>query len=289
MSAPTVPYKQAASPSPRISANLQGLSANVRYKVDWADAFEFVNSALGLLDGVPWAWPASPNMRATSANIEPVGHISRGGIGSAPGEYYESAFVDVTFSSIVSTPPGVAYEQPAATQFDPSDPIEMSSFQVQYAAEMIKVPSGAVKWATAEADGTAQYVPADMPQPSSGSDFIRAPTFNLSLTLHNCLYANSSMFQDRVGKVNISTMWGCKPETVLFDGVSTSRREMSSGLSILDITLNYKWKKSGWNVAMARNGKLYRYTDLTNTPIYWRTDIKPLTIVPPSSRWFPGA
>lgn len=288
MGAPTVPYKQAASPSPRITANLQGLSSNVRYKVDWADAFTFVNSALGLLDGAPWAWPASPNMRATSANIEPVGHISRGGIGSAPGEYYESAFVDVTFSSTVATPPGVAYEQPVATQFDPANPIEMSSFQVQYAAEMIKIPSGAVKWATTTASGAAQSVPADLPQPSSGSDFIRAPTFNLSLTLHNCRYVNSGMFSDRIGKVNIATMWGCGAETVLFDGVSTSRREMSDGTAILDVTLVYKWKKSGWNVAMARNGQLYRYTDLSNTPIYWRTDISPLTIIPPSSRWSPS-
>ena len=288
MGAPTVPYKQAHSPSPRISASLQGLSSNVRYKVDWSDAFAFVNSALGLLDGNPWAWPASPNMRATSANIEPVGHKSRTGIGSAPGEYYESAWVDVTFSSIVSTPPMVG-EYPEATQFDPGNPIEMSSFQVQYAAEMIKIPSGAVKWATTDASGSAQTVPADLPAPSSGSDYIRSPTFNLSLTLHNCRYANSAMFQEKIGKVNIVSMWGCGPETVLFDGVSTSRREMSNGLSILDITLVYKWKKSGWNVAMARNGKLYRYTDLSNTPIYWRTDINPLKIVPPSSRWFPGS
>ena len=287
MSAPTVPYKQAASPSPRITANLQGLSANVRYKVDWADAFTFVNSTLGLLDGNPWAWPASPNMRATSANIEPIGHISRGGIGSAPGEYYESAFVDVTFSSIVSTPP-MSGEYPPATQFDPSNPIEMSSFQVQYASESIKIPSGALKWAATTATGSAQTIPAGVAKPGNGSDFYRSPCFSLSLTLHNCRYVNASVFANKVGKVNQAAMWGCEPESILFDGVSTSRRDMSNGTGILDVTLIYKWKQTGWNVSLGTNGVLYRYATQAGNLVYSKADIYPTSIITPSMRWAPG-
>lgn len=292
MGTPSVAYKQAHNPAPKIKGSLQGLQSTVRYRVEWADAFTFANEVLGLLDGKPWKWPASPNMRATEANIEPVALKSTPDAGgSTPGSYYRYAFVDVTFSSITNNLPMTGTsEQPIANQFDPANPIEMSSFQVQYAAEMIKIPSGAIKWAATDNTGAAQSVPGTIRPPSSGSDYIRSPTFNLAITLHNCLSLDASVIKNKIGRVNDATMFSiCTPETVLLDGVSSSRRQMSNGLSIIDITLNYKWKKVGWNYAMADNGTLYRYVDQGGNPVYSKTDIAPLTVISPSLRWRPGS
>lgn len=291
MGEPTVKYKQAHNPSPRIKGSLQGLQSTVRYIVAWADAFTFVNDALGLLDGAPWKWPASPNMRATEANIEPVGvKTGASGGGSAPGTYYDKAYVDVTFSSITANlaMTGTS-EQPVANQFDPANPIEMSSFQIQYAAEAIKLPNGTLKWAASTNTGANQIVPATVRDPESGAAYMRVPTFNLSVTLHNCLYVQASNFADKIGKVNNATIFGnCEPETVLFDGVNTTRRAMSDGTAILDVALNYKWRKNGWNTAMSSAGTMLQYCKAAdNKLIYERADILPLSIILPSQRWKP--
>lgn len=292
MGTPSVAYKQAHSPAPKIKGSLQGLQSTVRYRVEWADAFTFANEVLGLLDGNPWKWPASPNMRATEANIEPIAikDTPDTGGGSVPGTYYRWAYVDVTFSSITSNlaMTGTA-EQPPANQFDAANPIEMSSFQIQYASEMIKIPNGTLKWADTTNIGANQILPISIRAPESGAYYMRVPTFNLNITLHNCLYVQASNFAEKVGKVNSATMFGtCDPETVLFDGVNTSRREMSDGTAILDVTLNYKWRKSGWNVAMGSNGYLYQYSKIDGKLVYERDDILPLTIISPAQRWYPA-
>ena len=82
----------------------------------------------------------------------------------------------------------------------------------------------------------------------------------------------------------------CEPETVLFDGVNTTRRAMSDGTAILDVTLNYKWRKNGWNTAMSSAGTMLQYCKAAdNKLIYERADILPLSIILPSQRWRPGA
>lgn len=300
MGSPTVAYKQAHTPSPRVKASLQGLTSSVRYLTAWADAFTFVNDALGFRDGSPWIWPASPNMRATEASIEPVGNKIGGAASDAsvPGNYYLKAYIDVQFSSAVSILP-MPSVYPVATQFDPANPVDMSSFSVQYSAEMIKLPSSALQWSFYNADGTAQTIPASIKDPGSGNDYYRCPTFTLNLTLQNCLYVNYNNFANKIGLVNSSTMWGCGPETILLDGASTNRREMASGLPILDVTLSYKWRAVGWNVAMASNGNFMRYarrqTDsfgsviiAPGNTVYQVANINPTIIIPTSQRWTPG-
>lgn len=291
MGTPTVAYKQVVNPSPRVRGSLSGLSATVRYRVSWADAFTFTNQVLGLLDGSPWHWPASPNMRATEANIEPIAvKNAPEADGSTPGTFYKHAFVDVTFNSIVVGIPqtGIA-EQPPANQFDPANPIEMSSFQVQYGVEPIKLPAGSLEWRALKADYTAQTVPSNVPLPGSGSDYSMSPTFNLNLTMHNCMQIDAATLTDKMGKVNDATVFSiCPVETLLLQGATTSRREMSNGQPIIDITLNYKWKKIGWNVCMAMDGNLYRYGPKTGGTVYERADISPLSVVKPATRWRPG-
>lgn len=291
MGAPTVEYKQVHSPSPRIRGNTQGLSANVRYSVAWGDAFTFANQVLGLIDGRPWHWPASPNMRATEANIEPVGvkNAPDSG-GSVPGTYYQKAFVDVTFNSIVRGIPQTGTdEQPPANQFDPSNPVEMASFSVQYGVEPIKLPAGCLKWTATDATGAAQSVPASLAAPGSGSDYAMTPTFNLNVVMHNCLLIDASTLTYKIGKVNDRATFSiCDPETLLLNGVSTNRREMSNGQPIIDVTLNYRWKKIGWNVAMGMDGNLYRYGPKSGGVVYMVSDISPNKVILPATRWRPG-
>lgn len=217
MGAPSVPYLQLASPSPRIGASPQGLSAVVRYRMEWEDAFVFVNEVLGILDGDPWIWPASPNMRAYNAEIEPVGVDDTPGTstaissyGSSPGEFYEMALVSVTFGSqsVLATQPydGIV-ALPPASQFDPANPVEMSSYQVTYGTEMIRVPGGALKWSGFKADGSVQVVPTDVRPPDAGSAYYRVPTFDLNMTLHNCLYVDYAIVRDKIGKVNDAVLF----------------------------------------------------------------------------------
>lgn len=292
MGAPSVPYKISYSPPPRYAASYTGLSATVRYKVDWADAFTFVNQALGIGDGSPWPLPASPNLKATDATINPIGvkDSSTGG-GTVPGEFYKHAHIDVTFNSQSIQPyaADTTNEIIPAFQFDQSSPVEMATFQIQYSPQMIKIPGGSIKWATAKANGAAQSVPATVKDPSSsGAEYVRKPAFNLNITLHNCLYVQASNFADKIGKVNSTTMWGtCEPESVLLDGISTNSRSLSNGQAILDVSLNYKWQKIGWNTAMGSDGQIYRYTKQNNDLIYERTDINPATVILPSQRWRP--
>jgi hypothetical protein len=298
MGTPSVDFAQLQSPPPRISASPQGLNAVVRYNVAWSDAFTFVNEILGILDGSPWIWPASPNMRAYNAEIEPVGvranvtsQAKPISYGSSPGEYYERALVSVTFGSqavLASMPFDSIINLPPATQFDPADPIEMSSYQVTYSTEMIKIPGGALKWAATKADLTPQTVPAGVSNPESGASYLRVPTFDLNMTLHNCLYVDYSIVQQKIGKVNDVTIFtNLAPETVLFNGLNTARREMSDGTVILDVTLNYKWKSVGWNVAFGSDGEFYRYIRQGSTLVYQEEDIHPTTILPAPTRWKP--
>jgi hypothetical protein len=176
-----------------------------------------------------------------------------------------------------------------ALQFDQTSPVEMSSFTIQYSPQMIRIPGGALKWATATATGAAQSVPSTVKDPSlSGGEYIRKPAFNLNITLHNCLYIDAGNFADKVGRVNESTMWGnCEPESVLLDGVSSTQRSLSNGIVILDVTLNYKWQKIGWNVAMGSNGELYRYVKQNGLTVYSTGDINPASVILPSQRWRP--
>jgi hypothetical protein len=83
-------------------------------------------------------------------------------------------------------------------------------------------------------------------------------------------------------------MWGnCEPESVLLDGVSSTQRSLSNGIVILDVTLNYKWQKTGWNVAMSSNGELYRYVKQNGLTVYSTGDINPASVILPSQRWRP--
>ncbi len=299
MGAPSVAYKVSYTSPPRYSGSrANGLSAQVRYKVDWANAFTFVNDVLGAIDGSPWAFPASPNLKATEATINPIGVKSGGAgngtTGSAPGEYFEKAHIDVTFNSQSQQVGGMdvsGSDTIPALQFDQSSPVEMSSFNIQYSPQMIRIPGGALKWATATATGAAQSVPSTVKDPSlSGGEYIRKPAFNLNITLHNCLYIDAGNFADKVGRVNESTMWGnCEPESVLLDGVSSTQRSLSNGIVILDVTLNYKWQKIGWNVAMGSNGELYRYVKQNGLTVYSTGDINPASVILPSQRWRPTA
>jgi hypothetical protein len=297
MGAPSVAYKVSYTSPPRYSGSrANGLSAQVRYKVDWANAFTFVNDVLGAIDGSPWAFPASPNLKATEATINPIGVKSGGAgngtTGSAPGEYFEKAHIDVTFNSQSQQVGGMdvgGSDTIPALQFDQTSPVEMSSFTIQYSPQMIRIPGGALKWATATATGAAQTVPSTVKDPSlSGGEYIRKPAFNLNITLHNCLYIDAGNFADKVGRVNESTMWGnCEPESVLLDGVSSTQRSLSNGIVILDVTLNYKWQKIGWNVAMGSNGELYRYVKQNGLTVYSTGDINPASVILPSQRWRP--
>jgi hypothetical protein len=297
MGAPSVAYKVSYTSPPRYSGSrANGLSAQVRYKVDWANAFTFVNDVLGAIDGSPWAFPASPNLKATEATINPIGVKSGGSgdgtTGSAPGEYFEKAHIDVTFNSQSQQVGGMdvgGSDTIPALQFDQSSPVEMSSFNIQYSPQMIRIPGGALKWSTATATGALQIVPSTVKDPSlSGGEYIRKPAFNLNITLHNCLYIDAGNFADKVGRVNESTMWGnCEPESVLLDGVSSTQRSLSNGIVILDVTLNYKWQKIGWNVAMGSNGDLYRYVKQNGSTVYSKGDINPASVILPSQRWRP--
>jgi len=290
MGAPTVAYKIAYSPPPRYSASTQGLTASIRYKVAWADAFTFVNKVLGISDGSPWALPASPNLKATDAVVNPVAiKDNPTGGGTVPGEFYKHAHIDVTFSS-QSLQPYAADTTAAvipAFQFDQAAPVEQSTFQIQYSPQMIRIPGGSIKWATTTANGTAQTVPATVKDPSiSGAEYIRKPAFNLNITLHNCLYIQASNFADKVGKVNNATMWGsCYAETVLLDGVSSNSRSLSNGQAILDVTLNYKWQKIGWNSIMGSDGEIYRYTKQGGGLVYETANITPQAVILPAQRW----
>jgi len=298
MGAPSVPFKQTAA-APRISASPQGLTAVVKYRVAWADAFTFTNEIMGILDGQPWQWPSSPNMRAYNADIEPLGLVENVAnqskpvsYGSSPGEFYEFAIVTVTFGSqaVLATMPftGDTINIPLADQFDPANPIEMSSYQVTYGTEMIKVPGGALKWSTTDADGNAQTVPATVRAPDAGTLYYRVPTFDLNLTMHNCISVDYSVVRDKIGRVNIGvTFTNCERETLLLNGLQTSRREMSDGTAILDVTLNYKWKEIGWNVTLGNNGVFYRYEKAPGVYLYSLANINPTVILPPVNRWKP--
>lgn len=289
MGAPSVSYKQVVNPSPKVTGTLQGLQSTVRYVVGWKDAFSFANDVLGLNDGKPWNWPASPNMRAVEARIDPVAVKGNPEAdGSTPGTFYAKAYVDVTFASVTrSIPQSGTIDQPVADQFDPANPVEMSSYRVSYGAEMIKVPAGSIYWSNSKADGTAQALDTDLKPPEAGGVYLRSPTFSLDFTLHNCLQLKYSNITNKVGKVNDVLTFGCSPETLLFDGLTTARREMSNGLPIVDITLNYKWRSVGWNVAMSSKGKLLRYEKMNTELMYQRTLIAPLDIIPPAQRWKP--
>jgi hypothetical protein len=220
------------------------------------------------------------------------GGAGNGTTGSAPGEYFEKAHIDVTFNSQSQQVGGMdvgGSDTIPALQFDQTSPVEMSSFTIQYSPQMIRIPGGALKWATATATGAAQTVPSTVKDPSlSGGEYIRKPAFNLNITLHNCLYIDAGNFADKVGRVNESTMWGnCEPESVLLDGVSSTQRSLSNGIVILDVTLNYKWQKIGWNVAMGSNGELYRYVKQNGLTVYSTGDINPASVILPSQRWRP--
>lgn len=298
MGVPTVDFAQSDSPPPRISASPQGLNAVVRYRMAWADAFTFVNEVLGILDGSPWVWPASPNMRAYDAQIEPIGIVGDVksqakpiSYGSSPGEYYEFALVSVTFGSqsvLATMPYDSTTAVPPSSQFDQDNPVEMSSYQVTYGTEMIRVPGGSLAWSASNANGGAQTVPATVRPPDAGSSYYRVPTFDLNMTLHNCLFVDYSIVRDKIGKVNSQVLFtNCNRETLLLNGLSTSRREMSDGTLILDVTLNYKWRSIGWNVALGTDGVFYRYVTTAGAPIYAVTDLGPLDIMPPPVRWKP--
>lgn len=289
MGAPSVSFKQVVNPSPKVTGTLQGLQSTVRYVVSWANAFTFTNDVLGLNDGVPWNWPASPNMRAVEARIDPVAvKPNPEADGSTPGTFFSKAYVDVTFASVTrSIPQAGTIDQPVADQLDPDNPVEMSSYRISYGCEMIKLPSGCLKWSNQKADGAAQSLDADLKPPEAGGVYMRSPTFSLDFTLHNCLQLKSTNIISKVGKVNDVLVFGCDPETLLFDGLNTSRREMSNGLPIVDITLNYKWRQVGWNVAMSGKGTLLRYAATDNSFIYKRSLIGPLDIIPPAQRWKP--
>jgi hypothetical protein len=299
MGTPSVDFAQVHSPAPRISASPQGLNAVVKYKVAWLDAFTFVNEILGILDGDPWIWPASPNMRAYNADIEPVGvrddvkqQSKPISYGSSPGEYYDQALIAVTFGSqaaLASMPFDSIINIPPATQFDPSDPIEMSSYSVNYTTEMIKVPGGALKWSSQKADFSTQTIPAGVGNPESGAAYYRVPTFDLNITLHNCLTVDYSVVRNVIGKVNDDVIFtNCERETLLMNGLSTQRREMSDGTVILDCTINYKWRSIGWNVALGSDGDFYRYvTTNISQALYLPADIHPTTVFPSTTRWKP--
>lgn len=300
MGVPTVPFKQLESPKPKITANPQGLSAVVRFRTEWADAFTFTNEILGILDGAPWQWPASPNMRAYNADIEPVGiganltaTTGQLAFGSSPGEFYSHALITVTFgsqASLTTMPFTDTINVPPALQFDPQNPVEMSSYQVTYGTEMLKLPAGSLTWSTNNADGSNQTIPAGVAAPESGAAYARTPTFDLNMTLHNCLYVDYSIVRNKIGFVNNATMFtNCERETVLLNGLSTNRREMSDGRLILDVTLNYKWKAVGWNVAFGSDGNLYRYVMKNKVPpaVYPETNINPEVVLPAAVRWKP--
>lgn len=297
MGAPSVAYKVSYTSPPRYSGSrANGLSAQIRYKVAWADAFTFVNDVLGAVDGSPWACPASPNLKATEATINPIGVKSGGAgdgtTGSTPGEYFDKAHIDVTFNSQNQQVGGMdvsGSDAIPALQFDQANPVEMSSFSIQYSPQMIRIPGGALRWAPNNANGTVQTVPNTVKSPSlSGGEYIRKPAFNLNITLHNCLYIQASNFEEKVGKVNNSIMFGsCAKETVLLDGISSTQRSLSNGVVILDVTLNYKWQKIGWNVAMGSDGEIYRYVTESGAPVYMYDDINPASVILPSQRWRP--
>lgn len=298
MAAPSVAFKQLESPKPRITASPQGLTAVVRFCVAWVDAFTFTNEILGILDGAPWQWPASPNMRAYNADIEPVGFdkdnangTGTPAFGSSPGEFYQYALIAVTFgsqASLTTMPFTDTINIPPALTFDPENPVEMSSYKVQYGSEMIKLPGGSLKWSTSKADLSPQTIPAGVANPESGSAYMRVPTFTLDMTLHNCLYVDYSIVQAKIGCVNDVTIFSnLEPETLLFDGLATNRREMSDGIVVLDVTLNYKWRSIGWNVAMGSDGNFYRYIKTGSTAVYQEVDIRPQVILPGPTRWKP--
>lgn len=249
MPAPSVPYKVMPQGLTVRGSRDRGYSATVPCLVAWSDAFTFVDDIMGATAGsalppawtLPWVFPNAGNARlyAQDFEIRPCGSDGQpepAHKGLVPGEYFTHAVISVQFG----TPDFVqdqATEDPAnAFQFDAADPVTLCTQTVRMSGKMVTRKSGSYVW---DSDGTD--VKGDFATPETETQLV--------LTFPRIPYLPWSQVRPYVGKVNLTTIFGCAKGTLLFEGTDIDFEPQSNGTYGMkaQVMLSYQHDGRDWN------------------------------------------
>lgn len=239
MPAPTVPWKLVPDSLTIDGDRDSGYRATATFKVDWSDAFTFVDTIMGQTSGTtelpptwsdPWQFPNSGNAKlyARSFRIKPQGEASKSlgtNKGLIPGEYFGECFIDVTFETWKTQNP----------QFDPANPITYCEQSVRSAAKMVTRKASGYEFV----DGSP--VKGDFAAPVTESTLV--------LTFPRVPFLPWQLVQPYIGKLNSVAIFNCDIGSLLFEGTSVKYVQQANGEVGTQAELNFAYNHLGrdWN------------------------------------------
>lgn len=245
----TVPYEIVPNDYEIEGDVRSGLRAVVTYKLAWSDAITFVNQVLVApsaerLGLITWNAPLQfPAIGLTGVNLTPPIYCQRFRVrphgagnassitpsgGLAPGEYYDTAFVTLTFETCpyinqTGDDPGFL------NQLDPANPITACVQSVKLRGKMRSVKGRG-------------YIYKSSGNPVSGDFAIPETEAMLSLRFPRIPYLPWQLVAPYIGKANSAPMLGVGPGALLLEGLDTEVTPATNGTlaqqAVLEFTVN---------------------------------------------------
>lgn len=141
----------------------------------------------------------------------------------------------------------------------------------EFGGEILTMEGSTVGW--------AEGPDANLPLGGEARAGTFQPLIHLTLEIHHWLSAPVSdrTFEDAVGKINQNTfraLWTTWPrESLLFVGAGIQRDYTVDGLAGFQVSLQFQFKRQGWNKLRHPNGRYYKVHTLEErTPLYESMD-----------------
>lgn len=268
----------------RFSGDMRsGLKATIKYRVPWANTFNFVNALVRPINQVrvgmitysmPYQLPkqiAATPLYVSSFDIQPFG--VQGGMtsstvlpykGARAGEYYQYAAVTVGFEQnpfawdATDDPQGMQ-------QIDPANPIPLCSQSIKYHEKMVTLKGHKYRYVS-----TGQAVVGDYAVPQYGADLVlnfpHVPYQPWQLGLPN--YINT---------VNSQPIFMVQPEQLLFASPETETKAAMLGSDVMyenSLTITLKFNPIGWNKVPKQDGTYDDVVKGDGTGIYLLSDFR---------------
>lgn len=239
MPAPSVPF-EVFSEGYRISGGRkESLRATVPYLVLWQDAFTFYNEIMGDRGTAAYALPASPNLYADRADIEPIGQKDGvwTNLGLTPGEAFTHARITVDFTVSDWNPLGTT-----SFQLDPSNPISYCEVEVDHSVKVETEKGGGFEFADGE--------------PLVGDVGRLVVESKLVLTFPELTSLPWQLVRPYLGKTNSVAILDCPIGTLLLEGTKIKFEPGPLGVRNQSVQLVFLYQDYDWNFKPRKNGVL---------------------------------
>jgi hypothetical protein len=234
----------------------QGLRAQKKYKVAWADRLKFYGDVMGhvvtvggiggtVTRRIPLQYPDIPALYAVSFEMEPVGLSDDGTKPALGGKQivYDWAWITVGFST-------VPWNFQALDDPNSFTPGLYRTESLEMGGEVMQFPKSAYEFESTDRL-SVQQTPGRI-----------VPTASLGITLHDAPYIPFTDIFALIGAVNVGVFYGCAIGTVLFMGGQSEAQTNSVGQRVQKLSLKFSFRSLEWNLFLKPDGSGWDYLKL---------------------------